>query len=141
MQAACRTERLKARGVVGGLVPSLFLLHWDVDEAEAWADELRELGWVVEVGAEAASQAYRDIRADIPDVVVVDLETKTDWGFQAAEAVRRARWGHEVPFIFIGGNDDDALLSLREFFPEASYIERDELPAALAAHWRPGQRP
>ncbi len=116
-------------------MPSLFLLHWDVEEAEAWAEELRELGWVVEIGADEASKAYRDIRSDIPDVVVVDLETKTDWGFQAAEAVRRARWGHEVPFIFIGGQDDDALLSLREFFAEASFIERDELAAALAAHW------
>ncbi len=115
-------------------MPSLFLLHWDVEEAAAWADELRELGWSVEVGAEEASKAYRDIRADIPDVVVVDLETKADWGFQAAEAVRRSRWGHEVPFIFIGGQDEDALLTLREEFPEASYVEKDELDAALAAH-------
>lgn len=112
----------------------LFLVHFDDAEAESWADELMELGWDVGVESGSNASAYRHIRDQAPDVVVVSLRDKPDWGLQAAEAVRKARWGHEVPFIFVGGTDDDALMTLREDFPEASYIERDELAAALAAH-------
>lgn len=112
----------------------LFLVHWAEEEAQAWAQELMALGWTVGVAHSNSGQAYRDVRDIVPDVVVVSLEEKSDWGLQTAEAVRATRWGRELPFIFVGGEDDDALLTLRQDFPEASYVEYDELPAALESH-------
>ncbi len=114
-------------------MPSLFLVHWDPEEATAWAEEIADAGWEVEVESERADMAYRNIREAAPEVVVIDLDLKPDYGVRAADAIHRSRWGQEVRFVFIGGEDEDALLTLREDLPDAVFIEREDLMAALGS--------
>lgn len=109
----------------------LVLVHWDEEEAIAWAEALTALGWDVSAQWTDGSDAYRVVREWQPDVVAVSLERKPGHGVQVAESVRRSRWGQDVPFIFVAGEDEDALMTLRDGFPEATYVEREELAAAI----------
>ena len=110
----------------------VFLIHWDPEVAQAWADRLMAAGFTVGVESEDASRAYRTIRELEPDVVVANLDQDADRIHTAIESVHGTSWGREIPFIFVGG-DEVSWFTLREQFPDATFVEESELPAALDA--------
>ena len=108
----------------------VFLIHWDAETVQAWADRLMAAGFTVGAESEDASQAYRSIRELEPDVVVADLDHDADRTHVAVESVQGTRWGREIPFIFVGG-DEESWFTLREQFPDATFVEEQDLPSAL----------
>lgn len=108
----------------------VFLIHWDEEVGKTWADRLLSAGFSVGVGSHDASQAYRTIRELEPNVIVADLNQDADRTHTVVDSVHGTRWGREIPFIFVGG-DEDSWFTLRERFPDATFIEEAELPTAL----------
>ena len=108
----------------------VFLIHWDEGSAQTWAQRLLTAGFSVGAESQDASRAYRTIRELEPDVVVADLDHDADRTHTVIESVHGTRWGREIPFIFVGG-DEDSWFTLRERFPDATFVEEAELPSAL----------
>ncbi len=110
----------------------VFLIHWEPEVAQDWAERLMAAGFTVGVESQDASRAYRTIRELEPHVVVANLDHDADRIHTAVESVRGTSWGREIPFIFVGG-DEDSWFTLREQIPDATFVEEPELPAALDA--------
>jgi len=114
----------------GALMPKLFLIHWDDSEIEAYADELRALGWEVEFEAMDGALAYRRVKEWQPDVVVIDLRYLPSHGRMTGMILRKAPATWEIPLLFVDGKPED-VEKTRETVFDAEFVSREELPRAL----------
>ena len=111
-------------------MPKLFLIHWDDREIEAYADELRALGWEVEHEDMDGSLAYRRVKAWQPDVVVIDLRYLPSHGRMTGMILRKAPDTWEIPIIFVDGKPEDVEKTKDTVF-DAEFVTHQELQAAL----------
>jgi DNA-binding response OmpR family regulator len=109
----------------------LFLIHWDMAEAEERAGRLRAEGWEVEVEAEDGAAACRRIKEARPVAVVVELTRLPSHGRETADSLRRAKATRAVPILFVGGRGL-ALAKTRAKVPDAVYTTPEGLAEALA---------
>ncbi|HEY81386.1 MAG TPA: hypothetical protein EYP25_12285 [Anaerolineae bacterium] len=111
-------------------MPKLFLIHWDDSEIEAYAEELRALGWEVEFEAMDGALAYRRVKAWQPDVVVIDLRYLPSHGRMTGMILRKAPATWEVPLLFVNGKPED-VEKTRDTVFDAEFVTREELPQVL----------
>jgi CheY-like chemotaxis protein len=115
----------------------LFLVMWDEDAA-CHACDLRDAGWFVDLEHEDGGQAFRVIRADPPDVVVIDLSRKPSHGREVARALRDNSATRALPLIVVEG-DDASRERLRSIAPDAMFVAWVELLDALELVARSGE--
>ena len=111
-------------------MPKLFLIHWDDSEIEAYADELRELGWEVEFEAMDGSLAYRRVKEWQPDVVVIELRYLPSHGRMTGMILKKAPATWEIPLVFVGGTPE-AVVKTEEAVFDGRFISQEELPQVL----------
>lgn len=109
----------------------IFLVHWNLEEAEQLAAPLRSEGWQVELEAEDGARAYRRICEDPPSAIVIYLTRLPSHGRETAHALRQRSSLASLPIILVGGKPGK-VEKVRERVPAASYLEQDELIPALA---------
>jgi DNA-binding response OmpR family regulator len=114
----------------------LFLLHWDKEEAEAYASDLRQQGWDVDVESEDGGRAGKAIKLDTPTAVVTYLTLKPSHGFATAEYLAETKSTRQVPLIFVGG-EGDGLAKARAKLPNAKYVSEDQLAKVLEEYAKP----
>jgi CheY-like chemotaxis protein len=120
-------------------MPKLFLIHWDDSEIEAYAAELRELGWEVEFEAMDGSLAYRRVKEWQPDVVVIDLRYLPSHGRMTGMILKKAPATWEIPLVFVGGAPE-AVVKTEEAVFDGRFVSPEELPQALEDYKRTGEQ-
>lgn len=98
-----------------------FLIHWDSDEAEAYADELRAEGWRVDVESEDGGRAFERIKQDPPTVALIFLSQASSHGREVAVELRNTAATRELPIIFVDGTQE-AIQQTKSAVPNALYV-------------------
>lgn len=104
----------------------LFLIHWNLQEADELTLALRSHGWQVEFEYDSGNRAVGSIMVRPPDKVVIYLTRKPAKGLKTARQLRSTLWGHDLPIIFVGGRDQ-----AEADFPEATFTTEEDLFKAL----------
>jgi CheY-like chemotaxis protein len=87
-------------------MPNIFLVQWDKAGAAERTRALRREGWTVTAETEDGGRAYKKIREDPPDVVVIDLAKKPSHGRQVAQALRDVKASRGIPIVFVDASDE-----------------------------------
>jgi DNA-binding NarL/FixJ family response regulator len=115
--------------------PYLFLIQWDKASALQRARELRLGGWQVEVETEDGALAYKRIREDPPQVVVIDLSRLPSHGRETARATRELKAMHKIPIVFVDGTPEN-IEKARQSVEEATFASSAGLRKALTKYQR-----
>ncbi len=109
-----------------------FLIHWNAAEADAYAADLRADGWEVS-GTESVDgeRAYRRVKGNPPDVLVVYLTRLPSHGRETVHAIRSLKATRALPVVFVGGNEE-AGAKVQAKVPDAVYVGPEALKTTLA---------
>ena len=108
----------------------IFLIHWNTDEAEDFAEALRTAGWDVDIEAENGARACKLIKYNKPDAVVISLSRLPSHGSVTARALHNISATAEIPIIFVDGEKRFIEKALSKV-PEAIYTTSGELEEVL----------
>ncbi len=98
----------------------IFVVHWRPEEAEAEIEALRGEGFEVWCERPANSSVLKSLRANPPDVVIIDLSRLPSQGRDFGIALRSSPATRRIPLIFAGG-DPAKIEGTRSFLPDACY--------------------
>lgn len=119
----------------------LRLIHWHGAEGRERQLRLASLGHQVEFDALDGPALLRRIRANLPEVFVIDLSRLPAHGREVGMWLRTTKSTREVPLVFVGG-PPEKVAKLRALLPDAFYTTWGRIGAALIkAHSRPPSRP
>lgn len=107
-----------------------FIIHWNVQEAEKYAQHLYEDGWSVEFEAVDGRRAFDLIKEDQPDVVVIYLSRIQVQGRAVAADLRESSETEKIPIVFVDGKQKAVKKALEEV-PDAIATTQDELLGVL----------
>lgn len=108
----------------------LFLIHWNTDEAEGYAQALRAQGWQVELEAEDGARAAKAVKADPPDAIVIYHTRLPSHGRRTAAHLAEAKAARGIPVVFVGG-EGEALQKTKAELPQAAFVAPSELAECL----------
>jgi DNA-binding response OmpR family regulator len=114
------------------MMRSLFLIHWNIDEALALAKPLQARGWHVDIEAEDGKRACARVLAKPPAAVVVFLTRLPSHGRETAAYLRSTPTGKHLPVFFVGGSED-ARKKAGLKVPDASFSSPETLFEELAS--------
>jgi len=106
----------------------LFLIHWDLEEADELTLALRSHGWQVEYEHESLGRAEGTIMVHPPDRIVIYLTRKPARGLKLARRLRNNLWAQDIPILFVGGRHT-AKITL----PDVTFTSEKELMGTLDA--------
>jgi len=109
----------------------IFLVDWNIAEAEEYVAQLQLDGWEVEIESEDGCRAYRRIKSDLRDAVVIYLSRLPSHGRELGRGLREIKATRDLPIVFVGGTQE-AVEKARNKVPDALFITRAELKDALA---------
>ena len=115
----------------------VFLVQWNVVSAKARAGELRSDGWTVDVESEDGGRAYKLIKANPPDIVLIDISRKLSHDRELAFVLRNVKATRNIPIIFVDGKEE-AAANLRNKVPDAVFTTSYELKKALVKFAKSG---
>lgn len=107
------------------------LITWKDDRAAELEHHLASAGFTVDAGAFAPS-TLRELSANPPDAVVIDLGRLPSHGRDVGVAVRTRAATRAIPIVFVDGADDK-IARTREQLPDATYTPVRKLKAAVGA--------
>lgn len=108
----------------------LFLFQWDNASAQLRAKELRAAGWAVTVESEDGARGGNKVKANPPDVVVMDLARRPSHSRETAEGLRWLKATRHIPIVFVDGAEE-ALAKVKAKVPDAIYTTSVELEHVL----------
>jgi CheY-like chemotaxis protein len=111
-----------------GMHGRLYLVHWNVIEAEQRSTLLEADGWNVSVEPEDGGRAYEFIKRENPDVVVIDLSRKPAHGRKVARSVRTIAGIDDIPIVFVDGSREERELTVAEI-SNAHFVTASDLLA------------
>jgi hypothetical protein len=111
---------------------SLFIFHWNLQEAQAYAQTLESRGWEVRIEHEDGVRGAKAILADPPDAVVFYHTRLPSHSRATADYLAQSKAASNLPVIFVGG-EGESLEKTKAKLPKATYLAEDNLQAALKA--------
>jgi CheY-like chemotaxis protein len=108
----------------------LFLVEWDADSAGRRAAVLRGAGWEVAAETEDGGRAYPAMRADRPEVVVIDLARRPSHGREVAKSLQKGKAFRSLPLVLVDG-DNASRERLAGHVPDAIWTTSDDLLSTL----------
>ncbi len=125
----------------------VFFIHWNTAEARERVATTRVPGFTIEyepLENGTSSAAWKRLRQDLPDVVLIDLSRLPSHGREIALALRSAKKTFYVPIVFVGG-ERAKVEATRAKVKDAIYCEWQGVAAALGcavtAPPKPVERP
>ena len=107
------------------------LIHWSEREGAARAEALRSAGHDVRFDPIGVSpELFRRIKADPPDVFVIDLSRSPTSGRDVAIGIREAKTTRLVPIVFVDG-DPAKVERIRRLLPDATYTSWSRIRGSL----------
>jgi hypothetical protein len=107
------------------------LISWKDDRTTEIVDRLASAGFTVDAGAFAPS-TLRELSANPPDAVVIDLGRLPSQGRDVGVAMRTRAGTRTLPIVFLDGADDKVART-REQLPDATYTSMGKLKTAVTA--------
>lgn len=111
----------------------IFLFHWQQSASEALADDLRRLGWEVELEWQDGRRGSQAARQQPPDLLLFDLGRRPSHSWATAQHLAEAAATGELPMLFLDGSPE-AIAKTREKILQAVFVARADLPAALEGY-------
>ncbi len=105
------------------------LIHWKAEEAEKRTRMLRDWGYSVK-SLEVVSRFLKDLRADPPDALIIDLTRLPAQGRDVGVGVRHQKATRRIPLVFVGGVPEK-VEKIREQLPDAAYCDWEQLDRTL----------
>ena len=111
------------------------LVHWNEDEGLERQKQLEAFGFDAAFDFGDGVFAMRQIRASLPDAVVIDLSRMPSHGREVAHGLRSAKGTRHVPIVFVDG-EPEKVARTKRLFPDAVYTTwariKSALPKAIA---------
>ena len=107
----------------------------DRERADRLARQLRASGHDVSLASPDGGVAFREIRADPPAAVVLDLSSRPAHGRDLAVAIRGARSTRQVALVIVDG-EPEKIAAVRRILPDATYTPARRVRSALRAALR-----
>ncbi len=111
--------------------PCLRLIHWKAEEATERAARLTALGYAVNADPPRPPGLFKELAANPPAAVVVDLTRLPSQGRDVGVNVRMRVGSRQVPLVFVGG-DPEKVARIRDLLPDATYTTWEGIGEALA---------
>jgi len=122
-------------------VPRVLVIHYNPAEAAERAGRLRQLGFDARPYLSLGTRGFREIRADLPDVILIDLTRMPSYGKAMGALMRETKWLRAIPLAFVTG-DPAKTAVVREILPDAVFAAWDRIgPAIERAVARPPKAP
>jgi len=106
------------------------VIHWKAAEAAPLLEVCRSAGFDVEYLERDGGAICRAIRANPPDVVVIDLTRLPSHGKEVAVWLRGPKSTRDIPIVFVDGVPEK-VNAIRELLPDATFCEQGKVPAAI----------
>lgn len=106
------------------------LVHWNREEAEERAERLRKAGYEVDASPIESQASFKSIRANPPDVFVIDLSRMPMNGRDVALLMRKAKSTRLVPIVFVDGAPDK-VEKTKKSVPDATYAGWKTIRSAI----------
>jgi CheY-like chemotaxis protein len=104
----------------------IFLVQWDAVLALKRADELKSDGWGVELDTEDGGRAYKRIKAELPDVVLIDISRRPLHGCEVYHSLRSGRTTRNLHIVFLY-MDEKTRETIRVKAPDAIFTTPTDL--------------
>jgi CheY-like chemotaxis protein len=111
-------------------MPKVHLIHWQKEERQRYADCLEKAGYDVDVSLPESLQFFKLLRANPPDVMVIDLTRLPSQGRDIAINLRSQKASVNIPFVFIEG-DPQKTAAIQKIVPDALYVHWESIEDAL----------
>ena len=108
----------------------IHLIHWKKADCEKYAFELMQAGHVVDCTLPSNTQFFKTIRANPPDVMVIDLSRLPSQGRDIAINLRSQKTSQKIPVIFVEGNPQK-IFEIQRIIPDALYTQWEDIESAL----------
>jgi CheY-like chemotaxis protein len=105
------------------------LIHWKPEEAEERAERLRAVGYAVDA-APLSGAFLRELRADPPAAVVIDLSRLPAQGRDVGAALRQSKSTRHIPLVFVDG-EPAKVERVRKLLPDAVYTPWNRIRSSL----------
>lgn len=106
------------------------LIHWKVDESKRLAEKLSSEGYTVNNQLPINQQFFKKLRANPPQVMVIDLSRLPSQGRDFAINIRTHKTTQAIPIIFTDG-DPEKINNIQQILPDAIYCGWNEIAAAI----------
>lgn len=114
-------------------MPRVLLIHRKPEIAEERARRLRSAGVEAEAYPAVGPSAFRTIRANPPDAILIDLTELPSYGRVMGALLREQKATRPIPLVFLKGDPEKAA-RVRELLPDAVFATwPDVMPAVLRA--------
>jgi len=110
-------------------VKRIRLIHWNADEAQSRSPQLAAMGYQV-VAEPFDRDAWRTLRENPPDAMVIDLSRLPSHGRDVGVGVRSYKSTRHVPLVFVGGQPKK-VEKIRAVLPDAAYTTWQDIGPAL----------
>ena len=111
------------------------LIHWNAAEGEVRAAQLRAARFDASLLPPQSPPNLRAIRADPPDMVIIDLTRLPSQGRDVGVMLRQSRTSRHVALVFAGGPPEKVAL-IRERLPYATYAGWEMIGGAIQSALR-----
>ena len=111
-------------------MPRVLVVHRDPAEAAHRAARLRDGGFDAEPYLSAGSKGFRNIRANPPDAIVIDLTALPSYGKYMGAMLRETKSLRAIPLVFVEG-DPEKTAQVRAILPDAAYAQWAKTPEAI----------
>ncbi len=108
----------------------LFLVHWKEEERLERAERLKAIGYEVDFEMSAFGAFRKQIRANPPVAVVIDLGRLPSQGREVATNLRETKWSRSIPIVFVDG-EKAKVDRIKELLPDATYTTWSRIKSAL----------
>ena len=106
------------------------LIHWKIEESKPLVEKLSGLGYSVNNQLPINQQFFKNLRANPPQIMVIDLSRLPSQGRDVAINLRTHKTTQTIPIIFTDG-DREKVTTIQQILPDAIYCSWDEIEAAL----------
>jgi CheY-like chemotaxis protein len=111
-------------------VPRVLVIHYEPAEAALLADRLRREGFDAVPCTQVGTKAFRGVRDNPPDAILIDLFRLPSYGRSLAVLLRGQKSTRAIPLVFLVGDPEKAE-RVRQTLPDAVYAPLDRIGAAL----------
>jgi hypothetical protein len=106
------------------------LVHWKASELEERAERLRRTGYDVEAGIPAGPAGIKQLVADPPAALVIDLSRMPSQGRDLGLLLRSRKATRHLPLVFVDG-EPDKVERTRQHLPDAVYTGWSRIGSAV----------
>ena len=117
------------------------LIHWDGPEGRERKQRLAAMGHVADFDDEDGPALGRLMRANPPDLYLIDLSRLPSHGREVALSLRSRKDSRQTPIVFVGG-EPEKVAKLKAMMKDAGFVQirivRKGESREIVTGWVPG---